>query len=189
MARVRLYKYQDESWLRARVADGLTNTQIAELAECGERTVTRWRAKYELGDDRGDNALVRYDVEDTSYRDADWLYDQYWNQEKNTTQIASELGISKSTVTRWMVRHSIPKREFHEWFTGLHHDPEWLHQKYCVEKLTLIEIVELAEVCEAVALKWMRRHGIPIKNSIRETENALGAGRFQQHGLQVTNAP
>jgi hypothetical protein len=43
-------------------------------------------------------------------RDRNWLFEQYITQYKSTTQIASELRCSDNTVTRYILKHGIPKR-------------------------------------------------------------------------------
>lgn len=42
-------------------------------------------------------------------RDYDWVYEQYITNNKSYTTICEEYGISRSTLSRWIIRHGIEK--------------------------------------------------------------------------------
>lgn len=52
--------------------------------------------------------------EEPLYRDEDYLREQYWENEKSTTEIAEELGCAVNSVRGWMERHDIPRRSISE---------------------------------------------------------------------------
>lgn len=43
------------------------------------------------------------------YQDRDWLYQQYFKDERSLTSIASELGVDHTTVSKWRRKLNIPK--------------------------------------------------------------------------------
>lgn len=48
------------------------------------------------------------------YHNKDWLYDQYWNQEKSLREIGEECESSISIIRRWMKRFNIKRRSVSE---------------------------------------------------------------------------
>ena len=44
------------------------------------------------------------------YRDRDWLYDKYINEQLSTTQIAKMLNVNHDTIWRWLKKFNIPTR-------------------------------------------------------------------------------
>ena len=49
-----------------------------------------------------------------TYKDRDWLFDQYWNQGKSMDMIANETGKSKTTIQYWMKKFNIVRRSISE---------------------------------------------------------------------------
>jgi hypothetical protein len=47
---------------------------------------------------------------DDSYRDYDWLYEHYVNQQLSTTDIAGLVGCSRSVIVRWLDKLGVPTR-------------------------------------------------------------------------------
>ncbi|MBZ6496993.1 helix-turn-helix domain-containing protein [Natrinema longum] len=48
---------------------------------------------------------------DQPWRDESLLFELYWNQELRTTEIADKLGCTQQTVSKWMQRLNIPRRD------------------------------------------------------------------------------
>jgi hypothetical protein len=48
---------------------------------------------------------------DTRYRDADWLQQQYWKNDRTLADIGDECGVCAATVLNWMERHGIERRD------------------------------------------------------------------------------
>jgi len=57
-----------------------------------------------------DNELNPEDFGDEAYKDADILYDLYWNRRIPTTKMADILSVSKKTILNWMRKHDIDRR-------------------------------------------------------------------------------
>ena len=53
---------------------------------------------------------IKLDQEITSYRDYDWLYDQYVIQKKTMAEIARECGKTPMTIHGWLKKHGIKSR-------------------------------------------------------------------------------
>jgi len=49
-----------------------------------------------------------------NYRDKEWLYQKYWNEEMSQSEIADVCDCSDETIRRWMERHGIEKRDSSE---------------------------------------------------------------------------
>ncbi len=46
-----------------------------------------------------------------SYKNKDWLYEQYWKKNRSTRSIASEFDVSFVTILYWMKKFGIERRE------------------------------------------------------------------------------
>jgi hypothetical protein len=72
---------------------------------------------------------------DQTYRNKDWLFDQYVTQRKHMAQIAREIGCDNSIIGSWLTRFEIPHREqigenCHNWKGGSPHIP-YMENKNC----------------------------------------------------------
>lgn len=47
----------------------------------------------------------------------------------------------------------------------LHHDKNWLSEKYLVEKLSADDIGKISGCCGPIVLKWLRKHNIPVRKA------------------------
>lgn len=82
--------YRDEEWLRKRVREGRSPTEIAELCGVTEPTIKRWLKKHEV----------------RPYRDREWLARQI-DQYVSERAIAEWCGVTEQTVKRWMRKFDI----------------------------------------------------------------------------------
>jgi len=57
-------------------------------------------------------------MEQKLYKDRDWLFDQYWNEEKSTTEIANKCGRSQGCILWWMNKFNISRRSISEGMKG-----------------------------------------------------------------------
>ena len=48
------------------------------------------------------------------YRDRDWLYTEYWVNERSAPNMARECGVTKRVIHYWMEKHNIPLRTLSE---------------------------------------------------------------------------
>lgn len=82
--------YQDKDWLCARVREGRSPKEIANICGVTEPTINRWVEKHEI----------------TPYRDEDWLANQI-DQFVSERAIADWCGVTEQTVKRWMNKFEI----------------------------------------------------------------------------------
>lgn len=88
-------------WLHHKyVIEGLTGPQIAELTDTSYARVYKWLRQYGIA------------VRDTTSRitppPRDWIVERYHEQGRSPDSIAAELGVSHSTVYRWIHTYGIP---------------------------------------------------------------------------------
>lgn len=204
--------YTDPDWLwKQHWERGKTMVEIGESAGVSGTTIKRWMDKHGL--ERRSNSEAQSDGDRELYTDADWLREQYWDQEKTLVEIGKSAGVSDATIKRWMNRHNIETRSFSEAQTDGNldplKDPEWLEDRYWGHEKTLVEIGDELGVTDVTINAWMERHGIerrdttssevqsdgnidPLKDSewLREqyVENGLSAGEVGEK-LGVSKTP
>ena len=101
------------------------------------------------------------------YHDAEWLREKYHVERMTMREIADECGVTNTTISDWMDRHDIEKRNQREAQLpeGKHTDAEWLAEQYHVEGRTLTDIAGECDVDKVTVMNWMERHGIPRRSS------------------------
>ena len=57
-------------------------------------------------------------MEQKLYQDRDWLFNQYWNLEKSTNEIAKECNKSQGCILWWMNKFNISRRSISEGMKG-----------------------------------------------------------------------
>lgn len=84
--------------------EGLSQPEIADRLDCGVSTVTKWMGRNDIE--------VRAEGSDTKWlRDPDNLGEAYHEKEMSITDIAEELDVVPSTVSRWMNKFDIEYRD------------------------------------------------------------------------------
>lgn len=104
---------------------------------------------------------------DATYRDREWLNKQYHTEEKTTTTIASEVGVSQPTITRWLARHGIETRCQSEIQTDGDtkplRDETWLYEQYVENERSANDIADELGVTPITVTGWATEHGISIR--------------------------
>jgi len=99
------------------------------------------------------------------YHDPEWLREKYHGEIMTLKEIADECGVSRTTISDWLDRHSIDKRTQKETQrlrnAGKHSDREWLAEQYHGKGRTLEDIANECDVDAVTIMNWMERHGIP----------------------------
>lgn len=101
--------------------------------------------------------------DDTRYRDAEWLREQYCEKALSSYEIAEKVGCADVTVRRWMDKHEIERRSFSEAKLKddqLYRDADWLREQYWEQKRSFEQMADLAGCCIDRIREWMRRHDI-----------------------------
>jgi len=99
-------RYKDAEWLQEQYHENkLLQAEIGEKCGVCAVTVGNWMRRHDI--ERRDRGHVSSDAR---YRDAEWLHEQYHENELSQAEIANKCGIDQTTVSRWMRRHDIERR-------------------------------------------------------------------------------
>ncbi len=100
---------KNEGWLREQYCErGRTMEQIADEVGVSVYLVRKWMQEHEI--DRRSPAESQVDGDLELLDDEEWLREQYCDKEKTTYEIADEVGLSRSVVTKRLKRHDIEIR-------------------------------------------------------------------------------
>lgn len=114
-----------------------------------------------------------------SYRDKDWLYDNYINKKLTSVEIAEKCSCDISTVCNWLRRYNISTRP--SYMAGnscnsyrAYVDRDWLEWAYSNQKLSMAEIGKICGAGTTTIMEWLRKHNIVIRNHTEATLIAFG---------------
>ena len=93
-----------------------------------------------------------------SYKDPDWIYDQYINKDKTIAEIAKEFGYSKSTIARYKDRFGFRKKKSSN--IKKYADPEWLRAEYIDKNKSILTIAEEQCVNRCVISEYVIRYNL-----------------------------
>lgn len=164
-----IHKLRNENWLIEQyVKKEKTSTEISNEINCSSNVVVAWLRRHDIKVRNGVEDYVQGDV--SKLRDSEWLYQEYIEKEKSTTDIANELNISSNSVTKWLNKHGIKTRNRSEQSLNsetLDHlqDKEWLEEKYVEENLTTVEISNKINCSDSTVRDWLRKHDIEVGTS------------------------
>lgn len=102
------------------------------------------------------------------YKNKDWLYKKYYDEELNITEMAEIAGCSGMTICNWMDKFGYERRSNSEAHKGIEkieffkdwtekEIKDWLHEKYWEEKLSMYEIAKEVECCCQTIYNWMKK--------------------------------
>lgn len=107
------------------------------------------------------------DLINLSYRNRNWLYNQYVVRWKSAAQIGRECDVDSTTICYWLKKFQIER-------TGLYMDGSWLYYKYIDEKFSTRKIAELCDVSQPTIITYMKGYGISRRGA---SESMLGVGK------------
>ena len=94
---------------------------------------------------------------DYRYRNKDWLYEQYVEQERISKEIGNLCGVCRVTIQNWLNKFQIKK-------IRLYKDRGWLYHKYIVEKLSIHKIADICE-CDSITIwKWLQKYNVSMRS-------------------------
>lgn len=105
----------------------------------------------------------------TPWRNENKMRQLYLHDEMSLREIANEFGCVHRTVSRWMDRFGIERRERGEAQSKKSlpkitrkklNDPEWLEEKYWGEELTMEEVSDIVDVSYTTVWRRLEKHGI-----------------------------
>ncbi len=125
------------------------------------------------------SAKLRKSPENT-YRNAEWLREQYHENNRATTDIADELGVSVSTICNWLSKHDIEMKSNLVAQAGpdaeLLTDAEWLRTQYSDEMRSCENIGTSIGVSGTTVRNWLKKHKI----NRRSASEARAEGNVKQ---------
>lgn len=91
------------------------------------------------------------------YHNRRLLCELYHNYNKGLNEIADELGVSLSTISRAFNKHDIERRTAK---AGELEDKSWMEQRYHGDGMSSTEIADELDCTHRTVLNWLERHGI-----------------------------
>lgn len=122
-------------------------------------------------DENGDLIYV-----EISYRNRDWLYNEYIVKDRKAKDIAKECGINHRTLREWISMLGIPNKESKT--EGL--TKEVLYDLYRVQHKSSNEIAEMYGVTDGTILYWLRQYDIPAFT----TSEAVNIYLYEKGGIE-----
>lgn len=134
-----------------------------------------------------------YLVERPPYRDAEWLHEQYHEQEKSLSQIAREQGVPLNVITAEFERNGIEQRP-----TGRDrlreigaydklYSEEWLYGQYWTLGKSTVEIAEELGVSQRTVAYQLRNHGIELRSFSEAQQLRHAKARGEWDGPKTSN--
>jgi len=122
------------------------------------------------------------------YHDPEWLREKYHGEIMTLKEIADECGVSRTTISDWLDRHSIDKRTQKETQrlrnAGKHSDREWLAEQYHGKGRTLEDIANECDVDAVTIMNWMERHEIPRRDATQHKQEEPANHTFTPRGYE-----
>lgn len=109
-----------------------------------------------------------------SYKDKEWLRRKYQNHTQE--EIADMCGVARTTILRWMKRHSIETRDGWQQADGEYKDSEWLREKYVGEQRSIADLADECGVAKSTIRHWLKKFNIPIRG-----KSEAGKIRAREH--------
>jgi transposase len=146
-------RLNDTEWLREQYQTfrtGKSSSEIAAMLDCSADTVlNRLR---EIGIDPS--------CKDSRMRDAEWLYEKYYEDNWMMHEIAEECNITEPAVSRWFDKHDIDSRNSDLITDERLTDASWVRDKYYDEGLSTRDIADECDCHQLTVLRWMDKHDI-----------------------------
>lgn len=100
---------------------------------------------------------TQYDIKDNSYRNRDWLYNEYIVKNRYAPDIAVECGIDLRTLRRWINQHGLVSKNDEN---TINIDKDVLYDLYINKQKTTLEIANIIGCNDVTVGKKMREYGI-----------------------------
>lgn len=114
------------------------------------------------------------------YKDKKWLYDNYINGNRTSVEIATECGVSPSTVRISLKKNGIPIRPRGSYrnLGADYKDKDWLYNMYIVEQRGSYFIAELCGVSPPAIRYWLFKYDIVGRTNREAQLIAIKNNRF-----------
>lgn len=160
----------DDGWLYHQyVVLEKNGKEIADLA--GVSPTTIYQRLNEAGIDTRDKGHAQSIASNpnASYRNEDWLREQYLDREKPASEIGELSGVHKSVIYNWLRRYGIRRRSRSETWVirnsrKKYADRDWLFDQYVVRGKSTNEIAESVGCHHETIRKWLKKHDVDIRS-------------------------
>lgn len=116
-------------------------------------------------------------ADEKPWQDKETLERLYWEELMTWREIAEHLDTTKAAIQYWFDKHEIPTRVRGDDSAGAEYrDEETLRRLYVEEGMSTYDIGDLFGVAGKTIQKWLRRNGIPARESNSEKPPAVGIG-------------
>lgn len=113
-----------------------------------------------------------------NYNDYNWLYDQYWNQQKTAREIGEICGISKQATLNRLKKMNIPRRDRAQVQKIIHkknddliyRNKDWLYKQYITLQKSTNEIGNECNTSASTILTYLKRFNITIRSISESTK-------------------
>lgn len=114
--------YRNQDWLiQKRFVEHMSEGMIADECGASRSTVNRWLRRFGLDEvSRTEATALRHARVNAPYKSEQWLRLEYEMNQRSTYDIAASLGVSPSTIRRWLQRHETKIRDADESYFLLH---------------------------------------------------------------------
>jgi len=148
--------YHDRETLkRLYHVEGLSQREIADRFDVGQKTISNWVRKHGL----------QFDGRTEPYQDADTLRRLYHEEGMSQAEIAEKFGVADNTISEWFSKLDITARPFKDKPYKSADVLRYLHQD---EGLTWEQIAERFGVGTSTIQYWMRKHDIETHGPNRD---------------------
>ena len=140
----------------------MSQREMAEAMGCRRQTVLKWMKRYEIP-----RRSFGAHQTPTELRDEEWVRRQHHELDKSVSEIADEIGCSKSAVSNALSRHGIEKRR-RDWVSGsarhMLRSEKTLRYLHCEKGLSQSEMAKRIGCHQVTVSRRLREHGIETRD-------------------------
>ena len=120
------------------------------------------------------------------HHDESWLREKYHGEELTLREIGDLCGVTGTTISDWMDRHGIERRDRRQAqrANGRHTEREWLAEQYHGKGRSLKDIANECDVNPVTIMNWMERHDIPRRTATQHKRNEPANHTFMPTGYE-----
>lgn len=147
-------KYRRKKWLERQYIDKKKSmSEIAKLCNVEASTICKFVHKFNIPT-RSKSEASQLLSPGGEYRNAEWLKQEYIEKDKSSIDIAEECDVAPGTISRWLRRYEIEKKEPYK-------NKDWVKKKYVEQEKTMLEIANEVGVGEGTIHRWIvEKHNI-----------------------------
>ena len=105
-------QYRDPNWLKEHYVEKAKPMQeLADMCGCSISTIHTWIGKHGFQRRSKSESLRRaHGTNEGKYNDAEWLYEEYVENERSGLELADECGVHVDTIYKRLDEHDIDRR-------------------------------------------------------------------------------